>query len=134
ETFYQIFRSRERFREGTNLDSWVYRIAMNVSVDYLRRKSKEKQAREVLGTLDAPTRGGAGLDRETEAAVRKAIDDLPLEQKSVVVLRLFEGLSHDRVAQIVEAPVATVRWRFFSALEKLEQVLGPLVEPSGDRT
>jgi DNA-directed RNA polymerase specialized sigma24 family protein len=41
---------------------------------------------------------------------------------------MFEGLSHERIAEIVEAPVPTVRWRLFAARRKLEEILGPLVE------
>jgi RNA polymerase sigma-70 factor (ECF subfamily) len=132
ETFLQIFRSYSRFERGTNLDAWVYRIAMNVSVDHLRRKSKERKIEENLRAAGPVAAESAAGDPETEAAVRKAVDELPPQQKAVVVLRMFEGLSHDKIAQIVEAPVATVRWRLFAALERLEHVLGRRVEPSGD--
>src|SRR5579862_7731675 len=131
ETFLQMVRSLPRFRPGTNLDSWVYRIAMNVSVDHLRRRGKSKGALATLA-LEAPVAAPAdGLDSETSAAVRKAVDALPPDQKAVVVLRIHEGLSHERIAEIVEAPPATVRWRLFSALEKLESVLGHLAGPEG---
>jgi RNA polymerase sigma-70 factor (ECF subfamily) len=123
ETFLQIFRSLPGFREGTDLDAWVYRIAMNVSIDYHRRRSKEKGAMEIL-ERSASKNDEEGPDQEKQAAVRKALDVLPAAQKSVVVLRLFEGLSHDEIASILEIPAATVRWRLHSALEKLESLLG----------
>jgi RNA polymerase sigma-70 factor (ECF subfamily) len=130
ETFLQIFRSLSRFRPGTLLDSWVYRIATNVSVDYLRRKSKERAAQEVLQDrairsqqVDEP------LGADLAAVARGALETLPPEQKAVVVLRLFEGLGHEEIARVVEAPVATVRWRFFAALEKLGSVLGEAARP-----
>jgi RNA polymerase sigma-70 factor (ECF subfamily) len=130
ETFLQIFRSLSRFRPGTLLDSWVYRIATNVSVDYLRRKSKERAAEGVLRDRAARSQQVAEpLEADLAAAARGALETLPPEQKAVVVLRLFEGLSHEEIAAVVEAPVATVRWRFFSALEKLSSVLGEAVRP-----
>jgi RNA polymerase sigma-70 factor (ECF subfamily) len=130
EAFLQIFRSLPRWKPGTNLDSWVYRIAMNVSVDHLRRKGKSKAALELL--LREPQQASSeALDRESRAAVRKAVDELPPDQKAVVVLRIHEGLSHERISEIVEAPVPTVRWRLFSALEKLESLLGHLAAPGG---
>src|SRR5258707_14931634 len=49
EVFLQIFRSLTRFKAGTNLDSWVYRIAMNVSINHLRHRGKNKATMEVLG-------------------------------------------------------------------------------------
>jgi RNA polymerase sigma-70 factor (ECF subfamily) len=132
ETFLQIFRSYSRFEPGTNLDSWVYRIAMNVSVDFLRRRGKEKAKEEDLRRAGPRTGETPALDAETEKAVRAAIDELPPQQKAVVILRMFENLSHEKIAQVVEAPVATVRWRLFSAIEKLESLLGRLVEPAGE--
>src|SRR5579862_8166345 len=133
ETFLQMVRSLPRFRPGTNLDSWVYRIAMNVSVDHLRRQGKRKKLQEELRSQGASLMAtGEALPEETARAVREALEGLPPEQKAVVVLRLYEGLSHEEIAEIVEAPVATVRWRFFSSLEKLETVLEPHVK-SGER-
>jgi RNA polymerase sigma-70 factor (ECF subfamily) len=103
---------------------------MNVSVDHLRRKGLSKSALERLAA-EPGTADPQGLDRESLAAVREALDQLPPDQKSVVVLRVHEGLSHERIAEIVEAPVPTVRWRLFAALEKLESLLGPLATKEG---
>jgi len=130
EAFLQIFRSLPGWKPGTNLDSWVYRIAMNVSVDHLRRKSLNKTALERLGR-ESGRAPQEGLDLETSAAVRRAVDVLPPDQKAVVVLRIHEGLSHERISEIVDAPVPTVRWRLFAALEKLQALLGPLAAPGG---
>ena len=54
EAFLQIFRSLPRWKPGTNLDSWVYRIAMNVSVDHLRRKGMSKAARAMRRSHGIP--------------------------------------------------------------------------------
>lgn len=132
ETFLQIFRSWSRFRPGTNLDAWVYRIATNVAVDHLRRRSKDRTIENNLRSASFIREERSSIDSETEAAVRRAVEDLPPQQKAVVVLRMFEGLSHDQIAEIVDAPVATVRWRLFTALEKLESELGRQVGPQGE--
>jgi RNA polymerase sigma-70 factor (ECF subfamily) len=129
EAFLQMIRSLPNFRPGTNLDSWAYRIAMNVAIDHLRRRGKDRNLEEGLRTRRGSAVPETELTEETSKAVREAIDALPPEQKSVVILRLYEGLSHEEIAGIVEAPVATVRWRYFTSLEKLESVLAPFVEP-----
>ncbi len=134
ETFLQMFRSLPGFRPGTNLDSWVYRIAMNVSVDHLRRQGKGRKLRRELEARPAPVAAPEGIPDETARAVREAVDGLPPDQKAVVVLRLFEGLGHDEIAAIVGAPVATVRWRLFASLEKLEKALAPHVESGEGRS
>jgi RNA polymerase sigma-70 factor (ECF subfamily) len=128
ETFLQLFRSLPAFRAGTNLDSWVYRIAMNVSIDHLRRQRKSRTLHQVLQERAAPAAVPEVLPEETARAVQEAVRGLPPEQKAVVILRLFEGLSHEAIADVVGAPVATVRWRLFASLEKLEALLAPHVE------
>jgi len=132
ETFVQVFRSLPTYRPGTNLDSWVYRIAMNVAVDHLRRQGKRRKIHEKLRSSGPPLATQAGLPEETVRAVHLALEDLPADQKAVVVLRLFEELSHDQIAGILDVPVTTVRWRLFAALEKLEHTLESHVDGPGD--
>jgi RNA polymerase sigma-70 factor (ECF subfamily) len=128
ETFLQVFRSLPRLREGSDVDAWVYRIAMNVSVDYIRRKTKDKAiAGRVRAEGERPAAAEKTLDQEAEAAVRRALDELPPDQKSVVVLRMFENMSHDEIAEVLQTPVATVRWRLFAARQKLEELLKGLL-------
>jgi RNA polymerase sigma-70 factor (ECF subfamily) len=125
ETFLQVFRSLPRFKDGTDLDAWVYRIAMNVSIDHLRRKSRDAAAPPgAVERLPAPRPS----DPELEAAVRRAVDQLPPDQKAVLVLRMFEGLSHDQIADVLAAPAATVRWRLFAARRRLEELLSPYLQ------
>lgn len=128
EVFLQVFRSLGSFRAGTNLDSWIYRIAMNVSVDHLRRQGSRRKLQEDLRQRSGSPSPESGITEETRGAVRSAMDGLVPEQKAVVVLRLYEGLSHEAIAEIVGVPAATVRWRFFAALEKLEKDLKPQLD------
>ena len=132
ETFLQAIRSLPNFPPGGNLDAWVYRIAMNVSVDHLRRVGRDRRIVETLKAGPAPSDSSpASRDEELVRAVQSAMGELPEEQRVVLVLRMFENLSHEEISRIVEAPVATVRWRLFSARQKLEEVLSPWMETEG---
>ncbi|MBI5367752.1 MAG: sigma-70 family RNA polymerase sigma factor [Planctomycetes bacterium] len=130
EAFLQIFRSLPRFRAGTDLDAWVYRIASNVAVDFLRRRAKDTRLLTRLRAAPPPEEVGpaAAPDAEVARAVRTAVDELPPDQKSAIVLRIFEGRSHEEIARIQAIPLATVRWRLFTARRKLEGSLGSLLE------
>ena len=64
-------------------------------------------------------------------SVERAIDSLAPDQKAVVVLRMFENKSHEEIAEILETPAATVRWRLFSARQKLEELLSPWLGAEG---
>ena len=125
ETFLQLFRSLPSVQEVSDLDAWVYRIAMNVSTDYLRRRTKEARTAERLLARGSPRGTAPDSDPELESAVRSALDQLPPDQKAVIVLRMFEGQSHEAISRIQGIPVATVRWRYFAARRKLEELLGP---------
>jgi RNA polymerase sigma-70 factor (ECF subfamily) len=132
ETFLQVIRSLPSLPPGGNLDAWVYRIAMNVSVDHLRRAGRDRRIVETLKAGPAPSDSPpAGRDEELVRVVQHAMEELPEEQRVVLVLRMFENLSHEEISQIVLAPVATVRWRLFSARQKLEEVLSPWMETEG---
>jgi RNA polymerase sigma-70 factor (ECF subfamily) len=132
ETLLQALRGLPRLQHGSNVDSWVYRIAMNVSVDYLRRKSKERKIVERLKTEGERTGSPSdNVDPELMRSVERAVDSLPPDQKAVVVLRMFENKSHEEIAEILETPAATVRWRLFSARQKLEELLSPWLGAEG---
>lgn len=130
EAFLQIFRALPRFRVGTDLDAWVYRIASNVAVDALRRRTKDTRLLTRLRVAPPPeeTAPAAAPDAEVARAVRAAVDDLPPDQKSAIVLRIFEGRSHEEIARIQAIPLATVRWRLFTARRKLEGTLAPFLD------
>ncbi len=127
ETFLQVFKSLPRLPGSSNVDAWVYRIAMNVAIDFLRRRGRERRASERLAIEKSTvsTTPPSTPDVELEAAVFKALDQLPPDQRSVFVLRHFEALAHDEIAAIQEVPVETVRWRLFAARRKLETLLAP---------
>jgi RNA polymerase sigma-70 factor (ECF subfamily) len=125
ETFLQVFRGLANGTQVSDLDAWVYRIAMNVSADYLRRRAKEGRIAERLAARGEPRGEATVADPELASAVRSALDQLPPDQKAVIVLRMFEGRSHEAIARIRGIPVATARWQYFAARRKLEELLGP---------
>ncbi|MBI3724470.1 sigma-70 family RNA polymerase sigma factor [bacterium] len=124
ETFLQVFRGVGRLPPGSNLDSWVYRVAMNVSVDHLRRQGRERALKTELERQASPPSPTTAPDTDVEAAVRRALDQIPADQKAVLVLRSFEGMSYQEIASIQGIPVGTARWRFFAARRALEKLLG----------
>ncbi|MCO5169345.1 MAG: sigma-70 family RNA polymerase sigma factor [Planctomycetes bacterium] len=131
ETFLQVFRGLDRLPAGSNLDSWVYRVALNVSIDHLRRRTRQRAVERELAAAPAPTRAApvqVAAGQELEQAVRRALDELPDDQRAVVVLRMYEGLSHEEIGAIQGVPVATVRWRLFAGRRKLEGLLAPFLD------
>jgi RNA polymerase sigma-70 factor (ECF subfamily) len=132
ETFIRFFGAMKRFRGDASLKTYLTRIAMNLSLNELKRRKRassrwlrvdETQGPELgaLATTDRPEQPDEALTRsERTRIVRAAIDRLDEKHRSVVVLRLIEGLSTRETSQALDLPQGTVLSRLSRALEKLK--------------
>lgn len=123
ETFLQILRNPAGLSQAQDPDAWVYRIAMNVAVDFIRRKARDRGLADKAGRASNSSSPVSGSD--SESAALKALEELSPQLRQVVILRIFEGLSHEQIAGVLEASVGTIRWRLFEARRKLGELLGP---------
>lgn len=122
DVLLQAFRRLGTFTTGTDLRAWLLTIAYHAWVHAVRRKrvvTAHDQA--LLGSV--PAAGTASDAGELGAAVRAGIAALPEDQRTVVLLRFGEGLSHAQIAAITGAEEPTVRWRLFRARRTLQKVL-----------
>jgi RNA polymerase sigma-70 factor (ECF subfamily) len=125
EAFLAIWRSGARYdRTRGSVRTWLLGIVHNRAIDMLRRSAVHERRRaadeQAAEALEAPERTDAeAARRETARSVRALIDDLPREQRKVVDLAYFGGFTHEEIAQILDAPVGTVKGRMRLALEKM---------------
>jgi len=124
ETFLQILRNPPGLSQARDPDAWVYRIAMNVAVDSIRRKARDRGLADKAGGR-APNSKPAASGSDSESAALRALEELSPPFRQVVILRIFEGLSHEQIAGVLEASVGTIRWRLFEARRQLGELLGP---------
>jgi RNA polymerase sigma-70 factor, ECF subfamily len=136
EAFVKAFKNLSRFRFGASFYTWLCRIAMNVSIDHLRRQKvrRAEQFDEGIATKDsagvislAHHRHSPSRDLERKrlhGRILEALDELPDEQKQVVVLREIEGLAYKEIAEIMDIPEGTVMSRLYYARKKLQKALG----------
>lgn len=125
EAFVRVFRNIRRFDASRNFYTWLYQIVVNLSIDFLRKRSSSKAASlEDLGDLamlrgrgDQRPRGPAGSLSRKEVAdrVRRVLSLLPLKYKVVLMLRDIEGFSSEEIAHVVQAKNSTIRWRIHQA-------------------
>lgn len=131
ETFLRAYLRLETFHEGSQLYTWLYRIAVNLCLDKIRRRR-----REVAALYDARLdHADVGLGRpelspfehragkELSQRLLAALDELPPAHRAVIVLREVEGLSYAEIARAVSCPVGTVMSRLFHARRKLQLAL-----------
>lgn len=139
EAFLKAYRAIPSFRGDSAFYTWLYRIAINTAKNHLvaaRRRpldydldiqdpeQYDMQAR--LKHSDTPE--GLVLTEEIKATVNKAIDLLPEDLRTAIILRELEGMSYEEIAQTMECPVGTVRSRIFRAREAIDKRLRPLLK------
>jgi RNA polymerase sigma-70 factor (ECF subfamily) len=145
EAFLKAWRALPRFRGDSAFYTWLYRIAINTAKNHLvadRRRPEDQQVDlqdpEEFGIAarlrDEDTPEGLLLTAEIERTVEQAIQALPDELRTAIVLRELEGLSYEEIAQAMDCPVGTVRSRIFRAREAISAKVKPLLEnQSGKR-
>ena len=112
QTFLQLHRARNDFREGARLRPWLYTIALNLRREYWRRMGRRRESPVELDERMLPTVEQADIvAKENAAAVRKALSTLSDGQREVIELHWFEGFSFPEVAQIVGASLSAVKVR-----------------------
>lgn len=122
-TFLKVHENRHRYRVGASVASWIFTIARNSALDFLRSAPKR---REVYGGDDDAPAPERAHDRLRDDLVRAAIHGLPDDQRQVILLHWYGGLTFEEVGEVVGATGAAVRVRAHRAYQKLRGSLGDL--------
>jgi len=139
EAFIKAYRALGSFRAESAFYTWMYRIAINTAKNYLVSRGRRPPGSDLdisdaelvdqsgrLSDIESPE---AAIARDQlEAAVFKAIEQLPDDLRTAITLREFDGLSYEDIATIMECPVGTVRSRIFRAREAVDKHIEPLLE------
>jgi RNA polymerase sigma-70 factor (ECF subfamily) len=123
--FVRAFRGLTGFRGSATVRSWLYRIAINCALSWLRDHRREQPAEideeSLIDDNPAPAQLSAGDDR---AQLRRAIAQLPPKQKLVLELRVFDDLSFREVAVLADCSENTAKVNFHYAVKRLRDILG----------
>lgn len=138
EVFVKAYRALGGFRMDSAFYTWLYRIAINTAKNHLVAQSRRPPATDVeaqdaeiieagrnLREMETPESNL--LSKELARRVNKAVDELPEELRTAIVLREIEGLSYEEIAAVMECPIGTVRSRIFRAREAIDKQLAPLM-------
>ncbi|MDH4257575.1 MAG: sigma-70 family RNA polymerase sigma factor [Candidatus Aminicenantes bacterium] len=136
EALMQAFKSLKTFKQRSSFNTWVYRIAVNLTLNFLK-KGKRDGARQVLDESlswaeakeDAsPSPEGSSLKKELSRKLREAVDSLPLPYRASFVLVVFQGMTHNQAARVLGCSENTVSWRMHKARKILQASLNPYLE------
>ena len=131
QTFLQAWRAASTFDPGRELGPWLATITRRVAIDISRReRRREHDALDDVSSSEAAlVSDPPDVVRSFEAwELRRAIDDLPAEERELVELHHLQGLTHTEIAEHLSVPVGTVKSRSFRAHRRLAARLGHLRE------
>lgn len=127
ETFVKAYLALGEFRGDAGFYTWLYRIAVNLSLNTVRKRQVMNYLREseLLGRiLPSPDDPSASVEhQELESALQRAVATLPEKQKAVFVLRYYDELSYEEIAKILKTSVGGLKANYFHALRKVQEYM-----------
>ena len=135
ETFIKAFQAIARFKGKSSFFTWIYRIAINSTMTFLKKRSRrryisyenineEVHSTDIIESLTAKNRSEKGaIVHELQEKLNDSLQKLSPKHRTVVVLHEIEGLSHVEIAEITKASVGTVRSRLHYAKQQLQSYL-----------
>lgn len=141
ETYMKAHRFIDKYIEGTNAKAWLFKILKNAYINQYRKKSKQPTRvdfEDVVNFHDSDDRLPGYLDLREELfdkmmgdEVTIAINSLPIDFRTVVLLCDVEGFTYEEIAKIIDIPIGTVRSRLFRARNMLKEKLKAYAEKMG---
>ncbi len=134
EVFIRVFRSLPKFKFNSSFFSWIYRITLNLCIDEIRKRKirrmlsldfltedaleKNKKGNEVINPSDSV------LSKERKDMVHRAMNRLSKEHREILLLREYQDLSYDEIAEALGLTLQAVKSRIFRARSEMKNMLG----------
>lgn len=120
ETFVRFFQSAQQDREMTNVPAFLLKIARNLCVNF-KRKQKDNVSYEDYMVIN----NNRNDKEELLNLIKMALDVLPDEYRDIFILREYQGLSYNEIADVTNISLASVKIRIFRAKQKIREILQP---------
>ena len=141
EVFVNVYQTLARFKGQSQFSTWIYRITVNKSLDFLKARQTKKRSGFIVSLFGSKTdderpidvpdfiHPGVQLERqESAAALFRAIHQLPEQQKVAFTLAKVEGLSYQEIADILQTSIPSVESLLFRAKQSLQKLLRDFYE------
>lgn len=122
DVFLKAYQNLRKLDDPARFGPWLFRIAHNEAYSEFRRRRPEPH--EDVASL-ADREAAPGIEIDLSLAVNTALGRLTAEQRETVVLKVYQGFKFDEMAEILGAPVSTIKSRLYTALDLLKQELAP---------
>ncbi len=130
EVFLKVYLSAKTYQHNNKFSTWLFKIAVNLCLNKIRDKRKYNSS-QLQEDLPAPTnlQPDKLLEQENlNRAIRKAIDSLPDQQRTVILLNQFEEFSYQEMAGMLDCSLSAIESRLFRAKENLRKILTPYLK------
>ena len=133
DIFIKVYKNIDKFHGNSSLYTWIYRIATNMCLDYMKKKKNVIYIDEKVqlddGEVELQLPSDEKLqeelyeEKEMKQKLNKAIDKLPDKQKAMIILRDIKGLSYEEISEVLEIKLGTVKSQINRARLKLKEIL-----------
>ena len=136
EVFIEVYKSINKFRADSKLSTWIYRIAVNKSLNFIRDNKRSKWLKSIETILtgairnDVEIKHGSGYDpemilenKEKAEMLHKTIDSLPKNQKIAFTLNKYEDLSYKQISEVMDISLSSVESLIHRAKKNLQEKL-----------
>lgn len=129
DTFTKAYQNLDRLSDPARFSSWVYKIALNECRMRFRREGKmqrmplEEYLESGRAQVDEETPERTLASKEAASALRRAFEDLPEEQRAVILMKEYQGLKFHEIADVLDVPLSTVKSRMYLGLKTLRKLM-----------
>ena len=122
EAFLKIYHKLDNFKAQAKFSSWLYRITLNTAYDHLRRQKHRTISLDEIDYTNIADKQ-SNQDILTKEVIQDALDKIPFDFRSALVLKELEDLSYEEIAQSLNVRIGTVESRIFRARKMLKEIL-----------
>jgi RNA polymerase sigma-70 factor (ECF subfamily) len=130
DAFIRCYQSMENFRGECSFRTWLYRIVLNLSLNYLKSPRVSRRVELPEGEIDTIPGSDNGIDpmdsmiRDQRVDLLKtAIRQLPAKQKQTLMLKVYGELKYEEISEIMRCPVGTAKANFYHAVKRLRELM-----------
>lgn len=120
ETFIKVHRAASTFSGEAAFSTWVYRILVNTCYDVLRKRKRRPEESPIEDMVETSQRTAPAVDDVKRMALRKLLEELPEQKRTVFELFEIEGLSHAEIGSILGITEGNSKWILFSTKKQLQ--------------
>lgn len=123
EIFYRILKYRESFRGDSKFLVWMYQIARNIHLDYLRKQRNHLPLEDRWDADATPTPGPAAIAEQNDdiSLLHQALDRLPVQKKELIILSRFQNLKYREIAQMLGCSLDSIKVNIYRAIRELRE-------------